>query len=206
MTDHLGELAALYALGILEPHEARAAEEHLLGCDACRRLLAQAQADVTAMAAAQPQFDRPMQRAPASAAPRLSVTLPRMALAFAAALVIMLLPVGYLLEENLSMHQAMASDTAAMARVATSPHRTVAFSGTDAHVMYGPDGSWYCIVIRGVRAPLHVVWPHDGQQTMLGMAIPHGDVALLYLPKSHRMDQLSLTQNGVVVGQAQLAF
>jgi anti-sigma factor RsiW len=206
MTDHLGELAALYALGILEPHEARAAEEHVLGCDACRRLLAQAQADVTAMAAAQPQLEPPMQRAPARATPRLPLTLPRMALAFAAALVLMLLPVGYLLEENQSMHQAMIAQTAAMARVSTSPHRTVAFSGTDAHVMYGPDGSWYCIVIRGASAPFHVVWPHDGQQTMLGTAVPHGDVALLYLPKSHRMDQLSLMQNGVVVGQARLVF
>lgn len=206
MTDHLGELAALYALGILEPHEARAAEEHLLGCDACRRLLAQAQADVTAMAAAQPQFDPPAQRAPAHAGPRLRLALPRMALAFAAALVVMLLPVGYLLEENIAMHQAMAADTAAMARVATSPHRTVAFTGTDAHVMYGPDGSWYCIVIRGVSAPLHVMWPHDGTQTMLGTAVPHGDVALLYLPKSHRMDQLTLMQGNRKVGQAQLVF
>jgi hypothetical protein len=72
--------------------------------------------------------------------------------------------------------------------------------------MYGRDGSWYFIVIRGASAPLHVMWPHDGKQTMLGTAVPHGDVALLYLPNSHRMDRLSLMQNGVVVGQAQLVF
>jgi hypothetical protein len=186
MTDHLGELAALYALGILEPREARAAEDHLLGCDACRRLLAQAQADVTAMAAGQ-GFNR-------------------MWLAVAAAFIIAILPTGYLFEQNLAMHQAMLADAQAMARVAASPHRTVAFSGTDAHVMYGPDGSWYFIVVRGASAPLHVMWPHDGKQTMLGTAVPHGDVALLYLPKSHRMDHLSLVRNGVVVGQAQLVF
>jgi len=72
--------------------------------------------------------------------------------------------------------------------------------------MYAPDGSWYCIIIRGASAPLHVMWPHDGTQTMLGTAMPHGDIALLYLPKSHRMDQLSLMQDGHVVGQAQLVF
>ncbi|MGB6985555.1 MAG: zf-HC2 domain-containing protein [Candidatus Aquilonibacter sp.] len=205
MTDHLGELAALYALGVLEPREARAAEEHLLGCDACRRLLAQAQADVTAMAAAQAQLDPPLRdRAPVARGVRRPFN--HAWLAVAAAFAIAILPAGYLFEQNLSMHQAMLADEQAMARVATSPHRTVAFSGMDAHVMYGPDGSWYCIVIRGATAPLHVMWPHDGTQTMLGTAVPHGDVALLYLPKSHRMHQLSLMQNGVLVGQAQLVF
>ncbi|HTX57262.1 MAG TPA: zf-HC2 domain-containing protein [Candidatus Acidoferrales bacterium] len=200
MSDHLGESAALYALGMLEPHEQSAAEEHLGGCDACRRLLAQAQADVTAMAASQTQYDPPVRRL------RRAPQVPRAWLALAAAVVVALLPAGYLLEQNLVMHQAMLSETQAMIRVATSPHRTVAFNGTDARVMYAPDGSWYCIVIRNASAPLHVMWPHDGTQTMLGTAVPHGGVALLYLPVSHRMDQLALTANGQVVGQAQLVF
>ena len=202
MTDHLGDLAALYALGMLDSAQAQAAEAHLLGCDACRRLLAQAQADVTAMAAAQQQFDPPPMRV---VSPR-RIGMPRMALAFAAALLLAVLPLGYLLEQNFAMHQAMLADAQAMARVATSPHRTVAFSGADARVMYGSDGSWYMIVVRGARSPLHVMWPHDGTQTMLGTAVPHGDVALLYLPKSHRMQQLTLVQDGREVGQALLVF
>jgi anti-sigma factor RsiW len=205
MTDHLGELAALYALGILEPHEARVAEEHLLACDACRRLVAQAQADVTAMAAAQTQFDPPSAE-PVRVARPATFGLNRMLLAAAAAFAIAILPAGYLFEQNLAMHQAMQADAQAMARVAMSPHRTVAFSGADAHVMYGPDGSWYVIVIRGASAPLHVMWPHDGTKTMLGTAVPRGDVALLYLPKSHRMDQLTLVQDNREVGQARLVF
>lgn len=205
MTDHLGELAALYALGILEPDEQRTAEEHLTHCDACRRLLAQAEADVAAMAAAQPQLEAPVRlRAPRTQARRL----PRagMWLAVAAAVAIAVLPTGYLLVQNLAMHQTELADAQAMARLATGPHRTAMFTGTDAAVMYAPDGSWYCIIIRGASAPLHVMWPHDGTQTMLGTAMPHGDIALLYLPKSHRMDQLSLMRDGHVVGQAQLVF
>lgn len=205
MTDHLGELAALYALGILEPDEARVAEEHLLGCDACRRLVAQAQADVTAMAAAQTQFEPP-KRQPVPLARTRTFAPNRMWLAAAAAFAIAILPAGYLFEENLAMHQAMQVEAQAMARVATSPHRSVAFNGADAHVMYGPDGSWYVIVIRGATAPLHVMWPHDGTKTMLGTAVPHGDVALLYLPKSHRMEQLTLMMDNREVGQAQLVF
>jgi anti-sigma factor RsiW len=206
MTDHLGEIAALYALGILEPREAHAADEHMMNCEACRRLLAQAQADVTAMAAAQPQLEPPRLRQRAAASRPVVPAFNRMWLAVAAAFAIAILPAGYLFEQNLSMRQAMVYDAQAMARVATSPHRTVAFSGTNAHVMYGPDGSWYCVVIRGASAPFHVVWQHGGTQTMLGTAVPHGDIALLYLPRSHRMDRLSLMQNGVVVGQAQLVF
>jgi len=205
MTDHLGELAALYALGILEPNEQRSAEEHLTHCDACRRLLAQAEADVAAMAASQPQFEPPATlRAPRTQVRRTPG--PAMWLAVAAAVAIAVLPSGYLLEQNLAMRQSELMESQVMARLMTGPHRTVAFAGTDARVMYAPDGSWYCIVIRGATAPFHVMWPHDGMQTMLGTAMPHGDIALLYLPKSHRMNQLSLMKDGQVVGQAQLVF
>jgi hypothetical protein len=47
---------------------------------------------------------------------------------------------------------------------------------------------------------------HDGEQTMLGQAVPHGDVAMLYLPKSHRMDQLALMDGAQVVAQASLRY
>jgi len=213
MTDHLGDTAALYALGALESDERVAAGEHLETCDACRRLLAQAQADVTSISAAQEQFEPP-----AALRERIARTLeppvPKPAraqrfsawTAVAAAIVIALLPTGYLLHENMAMQQAMATDVEAVARVATSPHRTVAFAGTDARVMYAPDGSWYCVVVRGATEPLHVVWPHDGTQTMLGTAMPHGNVAVLYLPQSHRMERLSLMLGDRVVGQAQLVF
>ena len=203
MTDHLGELAALYALGLLDPAEQHSAEEHLATCDACRRLLAQAEADVTTMVAAQPQIEPPARMRAPSTQPSRS---PQRWLAIAAAIAIAVLPIGYLVESNIAMHQWMTADAEAMATIAMNPHRTASFSGMDARVMYGPDGSWYCIVIRNVTAPLRVMWPHDGTQTMLGTAVPHGNVALLFLPKSHRMDQLALVQDGRMVGQAQLVF
>ncbi len=207
MTDHLGELAALYALGMLEPPEQRAAEEHLTHCDACRRLLAQAESDVASIAAAQTQLEPPARFfAPEPVRPARQTAQYNVGLAVAAALLIAVIPGAYLLQENLRMHRDLLADTQAIARVATSPHRTVAFSGTDARVMYAPDGSWYCIVIRGASAPLHVLWRHDGTSTMLGTAMPHDNVALLYLPKSRRMDRLTLMQGDREVGQAQLVF
>jgi hypothetical protein len=212
MMNHLGDAAALYALGALEAPELAGFDEHLEGCDACRRLLAQAQADVAAMAAAEEQLEAPdalreriVRSLESASRPRGSARAGIWA-ALAAAVILALLPALYMHGQNLAMQQALATDTQAIVRVATSPHRTASFAGTDARVMYGPDGSWYCIVIRGATAPLHVVWPHDGKRTMLGTAVPHGSVALLYLPQSHRMDELSLVAGDRVVGQAQLVF
>jgi anti-sigma factor RsiW len=210
MTDHLGEIAALYALGALDEPEMRAADEHLNVCDACRRLLARAEADVTAMESSRAQLEPPAQlhlrmAAAIAPVPRSQTARSRLG-ALAAAIIIALLPTGYLLRENVEMHNAMAADAQVLARVAESPHHVVRFDGMDANVMYASDGSWYCVVIRGAHAAMDVVWPHDGIQTMLGRAMPHGDVALLYLPKSHRMDRLAILENGHAVGQAQLVF
>ena len=204
MTDHLGENAALYALGALDERERIDVDRHVLVCDACCRLLAQAEADVTAIEASRAQLEPPRALRAPRTAPVRAHTSPW--LAAAAAIVIALLPAGYLLHQNTVMHAAMTSDEQALARIAASPHRTTRFSGMDADVMYGSDGSWYCVVIRGARAGMNVVWPHDGVQTMLGTATPHGDVALLYLPVSHRMDRLTIQQDGRVVAQAQLVF
>jgi Putative zinc-finger len=210
MSAHLGDLASLYALGALDERERHEADEHLDGCEACRRLLAQAEADVTAMEAAQEQYEPP-----AALRQRLAGAIherPRTRsiagtwTSVAAAILIALLPAGYLWHQNAEMHAAMTADAAAISRIASTPHRVASFSGMNAQVMYGADGSWYCIVIRGAREGLDVVWPHDGVQTTLGTAEAHGDVALLYLPKSHRMGRLTIVHGNRVLGQAQLVF
>ncbi len=213
MSAHIGDDAALYALGALEPHEIAAVEAHASACAACSRLLAQAEADVAAMAAAQRQLTPPPELAerifatPDAPTPlRRSVSRASWIGALAAAIALALVPTAYFYEQSVAMHDAMLADANAMARVASSPHRRVAFTGQNASVMYAPDGSWYVVVIRGAKHPMHVTWAHDGEQTMLGTAVPHGDVAMLYLPKSHRMDQLAIMSGGRVVGQAQLVF
>ncbi len=202
MTVHIGDDAALYALGLLDEHEQERVDEHVATCKACALLLAQAYDDVAVMAAAQPQLEMPRQRVPLRAAMRWRPTVA----ALAAAVVLAFIPSAYLYQENRAMHQAMQADAEAMARVASTPHHVAEFSGTSANVMYGADGSWYCVVVRGAKKPMDVAWMHGGRQTMLGTAVPHGNVAILYLPRSHRMDQLALLADDRMVGQARLAF
>ena len=207
MSEHIGDLAALYALGALDESERASVDAHAAHCALCASRLAQAYDDVAAIAMAQPQHAPP---ARTHRAPRIRIA-PSW-LAVAAAIVLALLPSVYLMNQNAAMHRAMVADADAIARIGTSPHANVAFTtmghadAMDAHVMYGRDGSWYCVIVRGATHPLQVVWPHDGQQTALGTAWPHGDVALLYLPTSHRMDRLVLMDAERPVANARLAF
>ena len=201
MTTHISEDAALYALGLLDERESAAVDAHIVSCEACARLLAQACDDVAAMAEAQPQYEVPVRVA--------SIRRPRWRPAFAAlaaAIVFALLPGAYFYEQNQAMQATMVADAEAFARIASTPHRVTPFSGGTGSVMYAADGSWYCVVVRGAKKPMNVAWMHDGEQTMLGTAMPHGDVAILYLPRSHRMDQLALLEDDRVVGQARLVF
>lgn len=219
MSAHVAEDAALYVLGALDDRERAAFDAHVDRCAECAHALAAASDELarieTGFAAVEP---------PQKLDARISAVLDRgaaislhparrrpawygAALAIAAALVIAVLPSAYLWQQNQSMHGEMVAASAAMSRIMTSPHRTVAFaSSSDARVMYGPDGSWYCIVVRGAREPVDVVWKHDGATTMLGRAMPHGEIAMLYLPESHRMDRLALMQSSHVIGEARLVF
>ena len=130
-------------------------------------------------------------------------------MAIAAAFLVGLLPTSYFAVENRALHVAMTSQSEAMGRLAAA-HRSADFrpmtGGPPAQVMYAPDGSWYVVVVRDVSKSLSVAWMHDGAQTMLGHAVPHGSVAMLYLPKSHRMDRLALMDGDRVVALATLTW
>lgn len=209
---HLDDAADLYAIGALDDFEQAAIDKHVATCDECARLLGEAEERVTLLAEADVRRRPPAQleRRVVSIV-RARTSRPRALIpAIAAALVIGLLPSAYFWQQNQAMHAVMIVQADAMNRVASMPHRSVAFTnmgnGSAARVMYAPDGSWYVVFVRGATRALSVAWMHDGQRTMLGTATPHGSIAMLYLPKSHRMDQLALLDGEQVVAEAQLAY
>ncbi len=225
MNGHIDDRAALYALGALDENEAAAVRAHVAQCAACAQAVGAAEADVALAASLEPRYEAPAELGSridrllsggevhaidakrwrsASASPWLAV---------AAAFAIGVLPSAYFLRENWAMHNAMAVQSAAVDRLASSRHRVAAFhsmpampEGSSASVAYASGGEWYVIVVKDVTRTLGVAWMHDGRQTMLGQVVPHGDVAMLYLPKSHRMDQLALMDGGQVVAQASLSY
>jgi anti-sigma factor RsiW len=214
LSEHLGDDAALYALGILDEVSRRRVDAHVAACDACAELLGEAEAQVAILAAAETQHRLPQGFGAPPAPPRPRRGRPAWvtatAAAVAAALVIGMMPSAYLWQQNRAMHDSMLAESAAMKQLADGRFRTASFAtmndGSDARVMYAPDGSWYVVVVRGATRALQVAWMHDGERTMLGTAQPHGDVAMLYLPRSHRMDQLALVDGPTVVAEAQLAY
>lgn len=208
--EHIGEFAALYALGTLDDTTQKSIELHIAVCARCAGLLSAAQDDVAEMAAAGPVHVPPAALLRPSLPPRRAQVSRSAWLAAAAALVIGLLPSAYFWQENRAMHVAMSSRSDVIERLAQTPVHTVAFKtmqgGAVAHVMYPPDGSWYVVLVRGASKALSVMWMHDGRKTMLGTAQPYGDLAMLYLPKSHPMKQLALVDGQRVVAEARLAY
>lgn len=218
MSGHVDDRAALFALGALDEDEAATVRAHVAECAACAKAVGAAEADVALAASLEPRWDVPpaldtrVQRTLSNAGARRFASSP-WPMMVAAAFVIGILPSAWFFAENRSMHEAMATQSAVMDRLTGETHRVATFhpmeampEGASAMVAYAPSGEWYVIVVRDVSRTLGVAWMHDGQQTMLGHAVPHGDVAMLYLPKSHRMDQLALMDNGVVVAQASLNY
>jgi hypothetical protein len=217
--DHVADLAAPYALGALSDEERAAFEAHVRVCSSCAALVGAAERDVALLASMETRHPAPPElagrvvRALGPDATR-SAKLPQrpawLAGAMAAALLIGLLPSAYLWRENQTLHRAMVAQSEAMDRLAAGPHLTAAFHAAPgspaATVTYAPDGSWYLIVVRDASKALGVAWMHEGRHTMLGNAVPRGGLAMLYLPKSHRMDKLALMDGARIVAQANLSW
>ncbi len=217
--EHIGDRAELYALGALDESESATIERHLIGCLSCAQLVGSAERDVALIASMESR-----RKAPSELAARIDQILEvdrastfsrayrrpwALAAALAAALVLGLLPSAYLWSQNRALHGAMLAQSAAMERLAGA-HRSATFRAMQgsppAEVMYASDGSWYFVVVRGASRPLAVAGMHDGERTMLGSAIPRGNLATLYLPKSHRMDRLALMDGTRVIAEATLSW
>jgi anti-sigma-K factor RskA len=207
--EYVAERAELYALGALDDDERRAVEAHVRECSSCARLVGAAERDVALIASMEAHRTVP---------PELAARIDRimrpqrsawpLSYALAAALLLGLLPSVYFWSANRSMHATILAQNAVMERLAGAPHRMTRFhpmqASPAAEVVYAPDGSWYLVVVRDARKALEVAWMHDGERTMLGSAIPRGNIAMLYLPKSHRMDRLALMDGDRVVAEATL--
>jgi hypothetical protein len=217
--EHVEDRAALFALGALDEAERAAVETHLRGCTACALTVAAAEEDVALVASMEARYEAPAElegriagmlrpsRTVSGRTQRTQWTIPA---ALAAVLVLGLLPPAALWTENRRLHDAMLAQSSAMDRIAVGSHRTARFQSTGAplgaEVMYAPDGSWYVVVVRNARKSLQLAWMHAGERTMLGSTVSLGDVAMIYLPKSHRMDRLALMDGDRIVAEASLSW
>jgi anti-sigma-K factor RskA len=216
-TDHIEELAELYAIGSLDRQEREQVERHVAGCARCASRLDEAERAVAEMAAGQPQYEPPSalrERLRASVAPpraRAAQHWGLVGLAFAAALAIAFIPTWLAVDRTRVVSQAMRQDERALAQLA----KAQAFNRADfmarnkpmdAKVLYGTKGDWYYVIVMHPRPGMQVAYVHGGRMEMLGTVAMHGESGTLYLPVNHKMDELALLEDNKVVADAHLVY
>ena len=220
MTQHIDELAELYAVGSLDEFERARVEQHTAQCPPCAQHLHSAEETVALLAQAQA---KPEHRPSQSLERRLraSVGEPQRrpllswhpyAAAIAAAIVLALVPTWVAVDRNSALI-AMRQDERALARLAAAgtqiDHAQFMAAGhrpMNAKVLYGPRGDWYYVVVMHPRPGMQVAYVHDGRMEMLGRVAMHGESGTLYLPVNHKMDELAILDGSTVVADAHLVY
>lgn len=215
MTDHIDELAELYAIGSLEEIERLRVERHVTICVPCATRLQEAEETVAAVAEAQPQHAPPerlqLRLRRSVAPPARARAWMQWPAAVAAVLILAFIPTWVAVDRTRNAAVAMRQDERALAKIASAPfHRAMFMSPKKepmgAKVLYGMRGDWYYVVVQHPKPDMQVAYVHDGKMEMLGRVAMHGESGTLYLPVSHRMDELALLQGDKVVAQARLVY
>lgn len=215
MSEHVDELAELYALGSLEDLDRARVERHTASCAACAARLSEAEDSVAHIAELQTLHAPPARlkaRLHASLAPG-SVrhawvrTVPA---AIAAAIVLALIPTWVAVDRTRTV-AVMRQDEQALAKIASAPFARAQFMSAhnrpmDAKVLYGMRGDWYYVVVMHPKPGMQVAYVHGGKMEMLGTVAAHGASGTLYLPVNHKMEELALISGGAIVGDAHLAY
>ncbi len=211
---HLGELAELYALGVLEAEERGPIEAHAAACAGCARALGAAEATVAALDATfVPQIEPPERlgaRVASSAreiAPRARLApgptqsrQPRTAPGFLAAAAAVLLAIGagggVLVERSADVRQA-ARDSAILATIASSHFNHAGFTARDpsapvAKALYARDGAWLYVVVDSAACDCRVVARSAAGERDLGKPEVRGRTATLFVRDSPRPFALEL--------------
>lgn len=183
MTQHIGEEAALYALGALSADDRRAIDLHVRACDACAALLGEAEAAVTAAvvpAQTPPSLDRRMRGAFAAPLPWR-----RIAPLLAACFVLGLLP----LFAVLPAHRTTAEHDRAVAALVNSHFAHVAFTSLTpdapkAKLLYGRGAAGWRFIVAQTGHAYRVRVRAGGSETEIGTLHVSGASAELFVPQT----------------------
>ncbi len=218
MSEHIEELAELYALGTLDDLERARVEKHVESCEDCAIRLDEAAIVVADVAQAQSTVTPPHQletRLLQSAGLQRSRPSARRPLwhwqvfgAIAAVFALAFVP-AWVAVDFTSL--ARNDDNRALARLASAPFNRATFMGSnhrpmDAKVLYGPGGDWYYVVVMHPSPNMHVAYMHGARMEMLGTVAMHGESGTLYLPVKHKMEELALLEGSRVVADAHLVY
>lgn len=222
MSSHLGDLAQLFALGVLEPGERAEVEAHLGTCDDCSREVGRAEATVAALTDATVPAAEPPARLASRLAASASPALPlrrsaRFATmlasntgwrAFAASVVLGIVLVGGVAGRNVALRNSLSADDRAFATIATSHFRHTNFVGrTPAKVLYARDGTWVYLIVDEPACHCRLVSRDASAVRDLGAPEPRGETATLFVARANRPGALELVDaQGSVLATATLVY
>jgi hypothetical protein len=213
VTEHLGEDAELYPLGILDDDAARNVERHVALCSECAERVAQAQSVAASLAAALPAASpspalerrlRESARPQPSAKPRANL-LP---FAIAAALALIFLGFGW---QTLVLRERLAAEDVALVTMVHSHFNHVSMSPESANpvaakILYARDGSWVYIIADRPGGSLHAIAKTATSTIDLGVLASTGESASLLVHPRERIQSVSLQRAGTNVASANLAY
>ncbi len=214
MTEHLGEDAELYPLGILDPDAVRKVEHHIALCSACAERVAQAQTAAASLAAALPAaVPSPAlkRRLHESIRPRPRAGIrPANLFRFAVAAVIVLTLIG-LGWQTLALRGRLATEDLALVTMVHSHFNHVSMAPESenpvaAKILYARDGSWLYIIADKPGGPLHAIASTAAGTADLGLLASAGETATLLVRPRERIRSIILRRAGTNVASATLAY
>jgi hypothetical protein len=214
VSEHLGDDAELYPLGILDAAAAQTVEEHIATCPSCAERVAQARSVAGSLATALPAREPSPElgeRLRASTAPRAQHGVRNrfdLAWAFAAVLVLALLALGW---QNLVLRRHLTHQDLALATLVHShfnhvsmipaPGNTIA-----AKILYARNGSWIYVIVENPSASLRAVAETPVGTLDLGTLERSGDIATLLRHPRVRVHSIALKRGSVTIASAVLVY
>jgi anti-sigma factor RsiW len=213
VTEHLGEDAELYPLGILDDDAAGNVERHVASCSECAQRVAQAQAVAAALAASLPQATPPRaleRRLRESARPQPSAKLPASLFPFAlaAAFALAFLGLGW---QALVLRERLQNEDVALVTMVHSHFNHVSMSPESANpvagkILYARDGSWIYIIADKPGGVLHAIAHTAARGVDLGALASAGEAATLLVHPRERILSITLQRAGTDVASARLVY
>ncbi len=213
VTEHLGEDAELYPLGILDDDAARNVELHIALCSACAQRVAQAQAVAASLAAAlplataSPALERRL-RESARPQPSAKFRASLFPFALAAAFALASLGLGW---QALVLRERLQSEDVALVTMVHSHFNHVSMapesaSPVAAKILYARDGSWVYIIADKPGGTLHAIAHTAAAATDLGALTSTGETATLLVHPRGRNVAITLQRAGANVASARLVY
>jgi hypothetical protein len=214
VTEHLGEDAELYPLGILDDDAARNVERHVTWCSECAERVAQAQSVAASLAAAlpvaspSPALERRLRE---SIRPQVSAAKPRASVfrfALAAVVALVFLGLGW---QTLVLQQRLKAEDIALVSMVHSHFNHVSMAPESANpvaakILYARDGSWLYIIADKPGGSLHAIAETAMGIIDLGTLASSGQTASLLVHPRERIRSITLQRAGTNVASARLAY